>query len=79
MRAGSRFGVHFFESVDCIDSIVKVEYGCFAVFEDCAFGVVGWEYVVSMLLYSKRRRMWIGVCLFGIVDMLCWWVLDHRK
>lgn len=41
MRAGSRFGVHFFESADCIDSIVDAVYRCSAVFKDYAFGDEG--------------------------------------
>lgn len=40
MRAGSRFGVHFFESAVWIESMVDVVEGCFAVFEDCTLGVV---------------------------------------
>lgn len=49
MRAGSRFGVHFFESAVCIESIVDVVYGCSAVFEDCTFGVAKCESMASML------------------------------
>lgn len=49
MRAGSRFGVNFFESAVCIESIVDVVYGCSAVFEDCTFGVAKCESMASML------------------------------
>jgi hypothetical protein len=41
MRAGSRFGVHFFESAFCIESIVKAIYKRSPVFDDCASGDEG--------------------------------------